>query len=145
VIFFVYVIMDLYEMWCTWIFAWRERTNVAAGCNKYLVCSLIHNRITMWAWCVKCCVRVMSTVCSTQCYDAVTRTTKMAVGLTFELCCSNVGCKCGRRDWFNVYCFCPLQNTLRWLRWLVPGLSPQRSGFHPRSVQMRFVVNRVVL
>jgi len=32
-----------------------------------------------------------------------------------------------------------------WLSRLVASLSPRRSGFNPRSVQVRFVVDRVVL
>jgi len=69
----------------------------------------------------------------------------MAVGWVFELCCSNVGGKCGTRDWFNVYCFCPIPNALPWLRWLVTSLSLWTHWFHPKSVQVRFVVDGVAL
>jgi hypothetical protein len=32
-----------------------------------------------------------------------------------------------------------------WLRWLVAGLSPQRTGFDPASVHMGFVVDNLAL
>jgi len=32
-----------------------------------------------------------------------------------------------------------------WLRWLVTGFSPRRYGFSPRSVHVRFLVDKLTL